>query len=106
MIQNNHQHDEEGGTATITKKKVQLPKKYKVLLHNDDYTTMEFVIFILQSVFNKSLSDAERIMLEVHRAGVGVCGIYTYEIAESKARKVEQLAQANSHPLLCTFEPE
>lgn len=106
MIKYNHQGDEEGGTATIVKKKVQLPKKYKVLLHNDDYTTMEFVIFILQNVFNKSINDAERIMMDVHRTGSGVCGVYTYDIAESKARKVEHLAKQNAHPLLCTFEPE
>lgn len=105
MIRNNH-HDEESGTATIAKNKVQLPKKYKVLLHNDDYTTMEFVIFVLQNVFQKSIGEAERIMLEVHRKGTGLCGVYTHEIAESKARKVELLAQENSHPLLCTIEPE
>jgi len=106
MTENNHQHDEEGGTATITKKKVQLPKKYKVLLHNDDYTTMEFVIYVLQSVFHKPLNEAERIMIDVHRNGIGVCGVFTHEIAESKAKKVEQMAKENSHPLLCTYEPE
>jgi ATP-dependent Clp protease adaptor protein ClpS len=106
MTDQNHKHDEEGGVATITKKKVQLPKKYKVLLHNDDYTTMEFVIYILQNVFHKQLNEAEKIMLEVHRKGMGVCGVYTYEIAESKAKKVERLARENSHPLLCTFEAE
>jgi ATP-dependent Clp protease adaptor protein ClpS len=106
MTDQNHKHDEEGGIATITKKKVQLPKKYKVLLHNDDYTTMEFVIFVLQSVFHKPLNEAEKIMLEVHRKGVGLCGIYTYEIAESKVKKVERLARDNSHPLMCTFEAE
>ena len=105
MTEHNH-HDEDSGTATITKKKIQLPKKYKVLLHNDDYTTMEFVIFILQNVFHKNLTEAESIMMEVHRAGVGVCGIYTHEIAEIKARKVERLALENAHPLRCTFEPE
>lgn len=106
MTDHNHKDEEEGGVATVTKKKVQLPKKYKVLLHNDDYTTMEFVIFILQSVFHKQLIDAEKIMLEVHRKGSGVCGVYTYEIAESKAKKVERLAREHSHPLLCTFEAE
>ena len=106
MTDHNHEHDEEGGTATVTRKKVQLPKKYKVLLHNDDYTTMEFVIFILQSVFHKQLDEAERIMLSVHRTGTGICGIYTHEIAESKAKKVERLAKEHSHPLLCSIEPE
>ena len=106
MSKNNQQHDEESGTTTITKKKVQLPKKYKVLLHNDDYTTMEFVIYVLQSVFHKSINEAERIMIEVHRNGIGLCGIFTHEIAESKAKKVERMARENSHPLLCTYEPE
>ena len=106
MSKNNHQHDEESGTTTITKKKVQLPKKYKVLLHNDDYTTMEFVIYVLQSVFHKSINEAERIMIEVHRNGIGLCGVFTHEIAESKAKKVVKMARENSHPLLCTYEPE
>lgn len=102
----NHEHEDEGGTATIIKPKIQLPKKYKVLLHNDDYTTMEFVIFILQSVFHKTLDEAERIMMEVHQKGIGLCGIYTFEIAESKAKKVERLAREHSHPLMCSIEPE
>ena len=100
------EHNEEGGTATVTKKKIALPKKYKVLLHNDDYTTMEFVIFILQHVFQKSISEAERIMLEVHQKGIGLCGVYTFEIAESKVYKVQMLAQENGHPLMSTIEPE
>ncbi|MFA6238296.1 MAG: ATP-dependent Clp protease adaptor ClpS [Bacteriovorax sp.] len=98
--------EDEGGTSTIIKNKVELPKKYKVLLHNDDYTTMEFVIFILQGVFHKTIDEAERIMLEVHKKGIGLCGVYTFEIAESKAQKVERLAREHSHPLICTFEPE
>lgn len=102
----NHQYEEESGTATVTKKKTQKPKKYKVLLHNDDYTTMEFVIFILQSVFHKSYEESQGIMLEVHQQGRGICGIYTYEIAESKSKKVERLARDNSFPLLCTIEQE
>lgn len=109
---NNHDHnrpdndDEEGGTSTVIKNKVELPKKYKVLLHNDDYTTMEFVIFILQGVFHKTLEEAEKVMLEVHRTGIGLCGIYTFEIAESKLKKVERLALEHSHPLMCSIEPE
>lgn len=106
MTNHNQEHDDEGGTATIIRKKVQLPKKYKVLLHNDDYTTMEFVIYILQSVFHKQLPEAESIMIQVHRNGIGVCGVYTHEIAESKAKKVERVAREHSHPLLCTIEPE
>ena len=107
QYQNHSGNDEdEGGTSTIIKHKVELPKKYKVLLHNDDYTTMEFVILILQSVFHKTIDEAEKIMLEVHRTGIGLCGIYTFEIAESKSKKVEQLAKEHSHPLMCSIEPE
>ena len=96
----------DGQTATIEKTKTKPPKKYKVLLHNDDYTTMEFVIFILQSVFHKNIDEAEKIMMEVHQNGIGVCGVYTYEIAESKAMKVKSLAKTHSHPLECSIEPE
>ena len=106
-IQNQSDNDnDESGTSTIIKNKVELPKKYKVLLHNDDYTTMEFVIFILQSVFHKTIEEAEKIMLEVHRSGIGLCGIYTFEIAESKSKKVEQFAKEHAHPLMCSIEPE
>ncbi len=102
----NDEYEDEGGASTITRPKIELPKKYKVLLHNDDYTTVEFVIFILQSVFHKTLDEAEEIMLEVHQKGIGLCGIYTYEIAESKAKKVERLALEHSHPLMCSIGPE
>ena len=98
--------NDESGIAIVTKKKVALPKKYKVLLHNDDYTTMEFVIFILQHVFRKSIDEAERVMLEVHQKGIGLCGVYTFEIAESKVHKVQILAQENGHPLMSSMEPE
>ena len=106
IINGNNDEEGESGTATIIKNKVELPKKYKVLLHNDDYTTMEFVIYILQSVFHKSIEEAEKIMMEVHRSGIGLCGIYTFEIAESKSKKVEILAKQNAHPLRCSIEPE
>ncbi len=97
---------EDDSTETIIKNKIELPKKYKVLLHNDDYTTMEFVIFILKQVFHKTTIDAEDIMLAVHNQGVGVCGIYTFDIAETKLNKVTQLAKENSQPLKCSIEPE
>ena len=84
--------------------KLQRPPIYKVLLHNDDYTSMEFVVFILQTVFGRSEEEAVRIMLNVHIEGVGVAGLYTYEIAEMKVEKVTSLAQANEFPLLCTME--
>jgi ATP-dependent Clp protease adaptor protein ClpS len=80
------------------------PPLYKVLLHNDDFTTMEFVIYILENVFQRSESDAVHIMLKVHHEGIGVAGVYTYEVAETKAAKVMSLAQANEYPLLCTIE--
>ena len=80
------------------------PPLYKVLLHNDDFTTMEFVVYVLQTVFQRSESDAIHIMLSVHHAGIGVAGIYTYEVAEMKAEKVKILAEANEYPLLCTVE--
>ena len=100
--------DEQGDIATKsqTKVKVKKPKRYKVLLHNDDYTTMEFVVFILQSYFTKTLDEAQSIMLKVHNDGVGICGIYTHEIAETKTAKVIQMAKESGHPLKCTFEPE
>ena len=80
------------------------PTLYKVLLHNDDYTTMEFVVYILMNVFHKSLEEAEHIMLEIHKAGKGVCGIFTYEIAETKVYQVKELAKSNGFPLLATME--
>lgn len=80
------------------------PKQYKVLLHNDDYTSMEFVIEVLMHVFHKNLADSEKIMLEIHRAGQGTCGIYTHQIAETKVHQVKQLAKTNGFPLLATME--
>jgi len=82
------------------------PKLYKVLLHNDDFTTMEFVVEILRVVFHKSDSDAVKIMLAVHQQGIGVAGVYPFEIAEAKCNKVSELAQMKEFPLLCTTEEE
>ena len=98
--------DEQSGTATISKQKLQRPRMYKVLMHNDDYTTMEFVILVLQKFFNKNYDDAQAIMLDVHKQGFGVCGIYTYEVAESKVAKVIRYARDNGHPLRCSTEPD
>jgi len=98
---------EEDGLVTAKAEseiKLRRPPLYKVLLHNDDYTSMEFVVFILQSIFGRSEGDAVHIMLNVHNEGVGVAGIYTYEIAEMKVAKVTSTAQANEFPLLCTIE--
>ena len=91
---------------TESKIKEERPPLYKVLLHNDDFTTMEFVVFILQTVFNHGESDALRIMLNVHREGIGLAGVYTYEVAEMKVDKVTSIAQANEFPLLCTMEED
>lgn len=92
--------------AAVAESKTQLkkPPLYKVLLHNDDFTTMEFVVYILQTVFKLGEMEAIAVMLQVHTEGVGVGGIYPYEIAEMKAEKVMGLAQANEFPLLCTVE--
>jgi len=80
------------------------PTLYKVLLHNDDYTSMDFVIEILMNLFHKSLAQAEQIMIEVHKAGKGTCGIFTYEIAETKVHQVKELAKSSGFPLLATME--
>ncbi len=85
---------------------VKEPPMYKVLLLNDDYTTMEFVVEILVKVFNKAYDDATRIMLMVHRNGLGVCGVYTFEVAESKVDTVHKLARESGYPLKCTMERE
>ncbi len=84
--------------------KVEQPKLYKVLLHNDDYTTMEFVVEILESIFNMPEDQAIQVMLNVHVRGVGVAGIYTFEVAEMKVAKTTAAARENEYPLLCTME--
>ena len=99
-------HDEGSGIATIIKQKVKKPRLYKVLLHNDDYTTMEFVVYVLQKHFGKTMAQAQGIMLKVHNEGVGICGVFTYEVAESKVAKVSQDAKESGHPLRCSVEPE
>lgn len=100
--------DGDSGVATQTKKKEQLkkPPLFVVLFHNDNYTTMEFVVFVLQSVFHKTESDAMLIMLNVHRTGMGVAGVYTREIAETKVNRTHQLAKEHEFPLKLSIEPE
>jgi ATP-dependent Clp protease adaptor protein ClpS len=93
-------------TITKSEEKVKKPPLYKVVLHNDDYTTMEFVVFVLVTVFHQSEDEAFRIMLKVHNEGVGIAGVYTYEIAETKAQKTVELARQHEYPLLCTVEEE
>jgi ATP-dependent Clp protease adaptor protein ClpS len=96
--------DGELGVATKTRTKSKTPSPYKVLMLNDDYTPMEFVVHVLQSIFKMGLEDATRVMLHVHQRGVGVCGIFPYEIAETKITQVIDLARENQHPLQCTLE--
>jgi ATP-dependent Clp protease adaptor protein ClpS len=91
---------------TESETRLKKPPLYKVLLHNDDYTTMDFVVYVLRTVFHKSEGEAFIIMLKVHQEGVGVAGVYTYEIAQMKAEKCMNLAQASEYPLLCTIEEE
>lgn len=90
--------------STQERIKTEEPPLYKVLLHNDDYTTMEFVVAVLENVFQKSNAEATRIMLNVHHEGVGVAGIYTKEIGETKVSTVHQLAKKNNFPLRCSME--
>lgn len=91
-------------TTTKERTTVQEPPLYKVLLHNDDYTTMEFVVMILKNVFHKDPATAIQIMLNVHHQGSGIAGLYTREIAETKVALVHELAQKNEHPLRCSLE--
>ncbi len=85
---------------------IEEPKMFKVLLHNDDYTSMVFVVEILMSIFHKSHAEAEKIMYHIHETGKAVCGIYTYEIAQTKAQQVKQRAKQNEFPLLATIEED
>jgi ATP-dependent Clp protease adaptor protein ClpS len=99
-------YDSDTDDAVVTESETRLkrPSLYQVVLHNDDFTTMEFVVYVLQNVFQRTDTEAVRIMLQVHLEGVGVAGVYTYEIAEMKVSKVTELARANEFPLLCTIE--
>lgn len=102
-------HNDDGsqtGVVIKTRPKTKKPSMYKVLMLNDDYTPMEFVVHVLERFFNKSREDATRIMLHVHTRGVGVCGVYTYEVAETKVTQVMDLARQNQHPLQCTIEKD
>ena len=94
------------GIATKTKPKTKRPNLYRVLLMNDDYTPMEFVVDVLQHIFQKNREEATQVMLHVHQKGVGICGVYTYEIAETKVTQTVDYARKNQHPLQCTLEKE
>ena len=96
--------DGEVGIATKTRAKPKKPSQYKVLLLNDDYTPMEFVVAVLKRFFSMDMEQATRVMLHVHQKGVGVCGIFPYEVAETKVNQVMDFARQNQHPLQCTLE--
>ena len=98
--------DDEVGIATKTKARPKKPSQYKVLLLNDDYTPMEFVVMVLKRFFSMDLEQATRVMLHVHQKGVGVCGVFPYEVAETKVNQVMDFAKQNQHPLQCTLEKD
>lgn len=106
LMSSNDQNRADGDLATKTRAKTQKPAMYKVVMLNDDYTPMEFVVMVLQEFFRKSRDEATQIMLHVHQRGVGVCGVYTYEVAETKATQVMELARKNQHPLQLQIEKE
>ncbi|MEO7277835.1 MAG: ATP-dependent Clp protease adapter ClpS [Sphingomicrobium sp.] len=103
-IDDNGAGDGETRVATRTRPRTKKPSNYKVLMLNDDYTPMEFVVLILQQFFAMSIEDATRVMLQVHQRGVAVCGVFTYEVAETKVSQVIDFARENQHPLQCTLE--
>ena len=100
------EHDEDGQVLTESETRLEKPKMYKVLLHNDDFTTMEFVIFVLNKVFKRSEAESFAIMMKVHNEGVGIAGVYPYDIATMKSEKAMNLAKAQEYPFLCTVEEE
>ncbi len=96
--------DDESKTSLLSRPEKKTPPLFKVLMHNDNYTTMEFVIEVLESVFNKSTTEANRIMMNIHLKGIGICGIYPFDIAETKVAKVHRLAGSEGFPLRCSVE--
>jgi len=106
MPRHGFETDDELGFATETREKVKRPRRYRVLLHNDDYTPMDFVVRILETHFDKAPAEATRIMLEVHYKGVGEAGLYPREVAETKVAEVTAEARGEGHPLLVTMEGE
>ena len=94
------------GVAVQTRTKTKKPSMYKVLMLNDDYTPMEFVVHVLERFFGKGRDEATRIMLHVHQKGVGICGVYTFEVAETKVTQVMDYSRGHQHPLQCTMEKE
>ena len=103
-----NEHDSKGEGQLLTRKRSETrkPRKYKVLLHNDDYTPMEFVVAILQQVFHLGEVDATQVMLHVHNSGIGIAGTFSYEVAETKVQQVQANAERHEFPLQCSMEPE
>ena len=101
---NNENNDFQRGLLLEKEPKLKKPSMYNVLLLNDDYTPMEFVVVVLEKIFNKKQEEATQIMLHIHKNGVGACGTYTYEVAESKCKAVIDYSKKNEHPLQCTME--
>lgn len=99
---------DDGGSVVLERRaqKAKPPQMYQVLMLNDDYTPMEFVVHVLERFFSKNREQATEIMLHVHRRGVGVCGVFTYEVAETKVNQVTEFARRNQHPLRCTLEKD
>ena len=93
-------------TESRAEQKLERPRLWRVLLHNDDYTTQEFVVFVLETIFHKPRGEAFAIMMSVHRSGLGVAGVYTHDVAETKLKATRQLAEEHEFPLLVTMEPE
>ncbi len=104
MSQKEQQGDSD--ISILDRDEVKLPKLYKVIMHNDDYTTMEFVIFVLQNYFHKDLSSSQDLMLQIHKKGFAICGIYSFEIAKTKSRQVMTEAKNQQYPLKVTWEVE
>lgn len=108
MADREREEEHEGGVGLLEKEeqKPQKPRRYKVLLHNDDFTPIQWVVALVRHVFRKNEQEAVRITMQVHEQGIAVAGIYTYEIAETKCALVMQLAARDEHPLMCSMEPE
>lgn len=102
----NQDNTTDGNVVTEARTKTKKPSMYKVLMLNDDYTPMEFVVYVLERFFGKGSDEATKIMLHVHQRGVGICGVYSYEVAETKVAQVMDFSRKNEHPLQCTLEKD
>jgi len=98
--------EREGDVALKPRKKTKKPELYKVLVHNDDYTSMDFVVMVLESIFSKSPAEAYRVMIHVHESGIGIAGVYSHDVAETKVALTHAAAKDAGHPLRCSIEPE